>query len=86
MVRQSQEEGVDNKAISNKIYKQITLLARQFKEILVSRIPDPSSIKLPFQDRIYNQALQRGTSNLTSHPVRYAFKQNNTYYDVKSNS
>jgi hypothetical protein len=85
LVRQSQE-GVDNKAIFNKIYKHITLLARQFKEILVSRIPDPSSIKLPFQDRIYNQALQRGTPTLTSHPVRYTFKQNNTYYDAKANS
>ncbi|KAG1463910.1 hypothetical protein G6F46_003678 [Rhizopus delemar] len=57
LIRESQEEGVDNKAISKKICKQIILLARQFKEILVSKIPDPSSIKLPFEDRIYNQAL-----------------------------
>ncbi|KAG0750542.1 hypothetical protein G6F57_000936 [Rhizopus arrhizus] len=76
---------MDNKAISNEIYEQITLPARQFKEILASRIVDPSSIKLPFQDPIYTQALQRLTSILTSYPVQYAFEQNNIYYDAKAN-
>jgi hypothetical protein len=85
LIRQRQQEGVDNEVISSKVYEQITLLAKQFKEILVSRIVDPSSIKLLFQDPIYNQALQRLTPILTSYPVRYTFEQNNIYYDVKAN-
>jgi hypothetical protein len=48
LIRQRQEEGVDNEAISKEIHEQITLLAIQFKEILASRIIDPSSIELPF--------------------------------------
>ncbi|KAG1160709.1 hypothetical protein G6F37_003753 [Rhizopus arrhizus] len=85
LIRQRQEEGMDNEAISNEIYEQITLLARQFKEILASRIVDPSSIKLPFQDPIYTQALQRLTPILTLYPVQYTFEQNNIYYDAKAN-
>ncbi|KAG0786634.1 hypothetical protein G6F16_008592 [Rhizopus arrhizus] len=48
-------------------------------------IVDPSSVELPFQDPIYNQALQRLTSILTSYPVRHTFEQNNIYYDAKAN-
>ncbi|KAG1376765.1 hypothetical protein G6F61_007329 [Rhizopus arrhizus] len=85
LIRQRQEEGVNTEAISNEIYEQATLLARQFKELLFSRIVDPSSIELLFQDPIYNQALQRLTPILTSYPVRYTFEQNNIYYDAKAN-
>ncbi|KAG1136474.1 hypothetical protein G6F37_011988 [Rhizopus arrhizus] len=67
------------------IYEQAALPARQFKELLFSRIVDPSSIELLFQDPIYNQALQRLTPILTSYPVRYTFEQNNIYYDAKAN-
>ncbi|KAG1144790.1 hypothetical protein G6F37_006611 [Rhizopus arrhizus] len=48
LIRQRQEEGVDNEAISKEIHEQITLPAIQFKEILASRIIDSSSIELPF--------------------------------------
>jgi hypothetical protein len=85
LIRQRQEEGVNAEAISNEIYEQATLPARQFKELLFSRIVDPSSIELLFQDPIYNQALQRLTPILTSYPVRYTFEQNNIYYDAKAN-
>ena len=83
-IKQRQEEGANNEAISNKVYEQITLPARQFKEILSSRITDPSSTELPSQDPIYNQALQRLTPILASYPVRYTFKQSNIYYDAKA--
>ncbi|KAG0769619.1 hypothetical protein G6F16_001976 [Rhizopus arrhizus] len=63
----------------------ISFLARQFKEILASRIVDPYSTELPFQDPIYAQALQRLTPTLTSYPVQYTFEQNNIYYDAKTN-
>jgi hypothetical protein len=76
---------VDNKTISNEIYEQIMPPARQFKKILASRITNSFSVELPFQDPIYSQSLQRLTSILTSYPIRYTFKQNNTYYDAKSN-
>ena len=85
LIRQRQEEGMDNEAISNEIYEQITFPARQFKEILASKIVDPSSIKLPFQEPIYTQALQRLTHILTSYPVQYTFEKNNIYYDAKAN-
>ncbi len=48
LIRQRQEEVVDNEAISKEIHEQITLPAIQFKEILASRIIDFSSIELPF--------------------------------------
>jgi hypothetical protein len=66
LIRQRQQEGVNNEAIFNEVYEQIAFPARQFKEILSYRITDPSSIELPFQDAIYNQALQRLTHILTS--------------------
>ncbi|EIE90585.1 hypothetical protein G6F46_001526 [Rhizopus delemar] len=81
----SQEERVDNEAISNRIYEQFTLPARQFKGILASKINVLSSTELPFQVSIYNQALQRLTPILASCPVRYTSKQNNAYFDVKAN-
>ena len=56
---------MDNEATSNRLYEQITLPTRQFKEILASRITDLSSIEFSFQDPIYIQALQRLTSILT---------------------
>ena len=74
LIRQKQEERVDNEAISNKVYKQVTLPARQSKGILASKINAPSSTKLPFQDPIYNQALQRLIPILISCPVRYTSK------------
>ncbi|KAG1164964.1 hypothetical protein G6F36_013591 [Rhizopus arrhizus] len=85
LIRQKQEERVDNEAISNRIYEQFTLPARQFKGILASKINVLSSTELPFQVSIYNQALQRLTPILASCPVRYTSKQNNAYFDVKAN-
>ncbi|EIE82579.1 hypothetical protein RO3G_07284 [Rhizopus delemar RA 99-880] len=84
LIKQRQE-GVDNEAISNEIYEQTTLPGRQSKKTLASRVVDPSSIELPFQDSIYAQALQRLTPILTSYPVQYTFEQNNIYYDFKDN-
>ncbi|KAG1038748.1 hypothetical protein G6F43_012643 [Rhizopus delemar] len=55
------------------------------QELLSSRIVDPSSIELAFQDPIYSQALQKLTLILTSYPVRYTFEQNTIYYDGKAN-
>lgn len=48
---------MDNNAIFNEVYEQITLPARQFKEILASRIIDSSSFELFVRLQIDNDVV-----------------------------